>query len=381
MDYQIIVMHFGEIFLKGRNRGAFVNRLYSNVKASLEGERYDRLENARDRFILHLNKDSDIKRICEKLSHVFGITWFAPAIVSGSGLKQMREASSAFFDKSKTVRIVPRRSFKGLKYTSIDIVKEFIDNQEKLNFKIEKESENRLYITALKDYAILYSDRHNGLGGLPVGVSGKAVVLLSGGIDSPVAAFYAMKKGLVPVYLHVHAFATNGEAAASKMKEVVGLLSRYSRSSKVYFVPVHVFQSVAISVPNKYELMLFKRFLYKLAERIAKKENASVIVTGESMGQVASQTVENLIASEQRIKQLIMRPLIGFDKQEIIDMAKKIGSYELSIVDYPDVCSIRSKNPLTATRSKALEEMYKRSNMGKALSRTMKKAEPISFSQ
>ena len=211
------------------------------------------------------------------------------------------------------------------------MVKYFIKNTKKLKFKIDKDAETDLYINATKDFTFLYTERIQGAGGLPVGSSGNAVVLLSGGIDSPLATFYAMKRGLRPIYMHVHAFPNNKDVKLSKIKELVKILSAYSVNPKTYLMPGHVFQSAAMKIHNKYELVLFKSFLYRLAEGIAEKEEAEAIVSGESLGQVASQTIGNLTASQIGIKRFIMRPLIGFDKQEIINMAKKIGTFDVSI--------------------------------------------------
>jgi thiamine biosynthesis protein ThiI len=369
--YNGIVIHFGEIWLKGGNRNTFIWRLYDNIKCALKDEHYSKLENARDRFFLETDKNSDLESITMKLSKVFGISWFAPAVVSKSELGAILKASNALLSKRETVRIVPNRALKSLSFNSADVVTYFIKNTKNLNFKIDKDAKRVLYISITKNCAFLYERKLQGAKGLPVGSSGNAVVLFSGGIDSPVAAYYAMKRGLHPVYLHVHAFQDNRDEKLSKINELAKHLSAYSCGSVLYCVPGHVFQSSAMKIPRRYELVMFKLFMHKLAEKIAKKEGAGCIVTGESLGQVASQTLSNLTTSQHGVKPLIMRPLIGFDKQEIINMAIQIGTFDMSIIKYRDVCSIAAKNPATASSYKDISRFWKEAHMNDAVSKTL----------
>ncbi|MGA2800634.1 MAG: tRNA uracil 4-sulfurtransferase ThiI [Candidatus Micrarchaeaceae archaeon] len=373
-QYDGIVIHFGEIWLKGGNRNSFILMLYDNIKCSLRDEHYARLENARDRFFLETDKKSDLESIESKLSKVFGISWFAPAVVSESSLGSILKAANALLSKKDTVRIVPNRALKTLSFNSADVVTHFIKNSDKLNFKIDKDAKRDLYVSITKNRAFIYDRKIQGAKGLPVGSSGNAVVLFSGGIDSPVAAYYAMKRGLHPVYLHVHAFQNNDDEKLSKIRDLAKHLSAYSCGSVLYCVPGHVFQSSAMRIPRRYELVMFKLFMHRLAERIAKKERAECIVTGESLGQVASQTLSNLTTSQQGIKPLIMRPLIGFDKQEIINVASQIGTFEMSIIKYRDVCSIAAKNPAITTDYKEIRKYWKEASMDDAVSMTLKKA-------
>jgi tRNA uracil 4-sulfurtransferase len=373
VKYKGIVIHFGELWLKGRNRGSFVRRLYDNVEFALRDENYERLEDQRDRFFVLFNKDSDIDSIKEKLSSVFGISRFSPVITANNNLEDIFRAANQLLGKKDKVRIVPHRSLKTLSFNSSEIVTYFIKNTKKLKFQIDKDSGRDLYINASKDCAFLFTEKIQGAGGLPVGSSGSTVVLLSGGIDSPVATFYAMKRGLRPIYMHVHAFPDNKDEKLSKINNLSKILSKYSGNSKTYLMPGHIFQSAALKIPRKYELVLFKLFLYKLAEQIAEKETADCLVGGESLGQVASQTVRNLTASQQEIKYFIMRPLIGFDKQEIINVAKKIGTFDESIKSYRDVCSITARSPATRSATDTVKKFWKKAQMDSAVKMTLKK--------
>ncbi|MGC8648893.1 MAG: tRNA uracil 4-sulfurtransferase ThiI [Candidatus Micrarchaeia archaeon] len=360
---KFIIIHFGEIWLKGRNRSTFIKKLYNNIIVALRDEKFDKLYDKRDKFLLALNNKSNINSILNKLKYVFGISWFAPVFITKNDIKDIIKTANNILDDSKDVKIIANRSFKKFKLTSYEIVSEFIKEKNKLNFNIDKNGKAFLYINITNTGAFLYTEKINGANGLPVGSSGKAVILLSGGIDSPIAAFYAMKRGLAPIYLHLHAFSNNNNVLNSKILEILKLLSRYEPLAKCYIVPSHYYQTSILGLNSRNELVLFKHFLYKIAHKIALKEGANSIVTGESIGQVASQTVKNLISTEYDIEEFIMRPLIGFDKQEIIDIARKLGTYETSIKFYPDVCSMKAKNQSTLSNPKIIETIYKKYNL------------------
>ena len=218
--------------------------------------------------------------------------------------------------------------------------------------------DHQIFINVTKEAAFVSLDKINGLGGLPVGTSGKGIVLLSGGIDSPVAAWYAMKRGVEPVYVHLHGYSSAEEAMNSKIPQLVKILSSYYTNAKTYYIPSHIFQAGAIR-SRRHELILLKAFMMRIAELAAEKESAQAIFTGESLGQVASQTMSNMQAEHIGVKIQILRPLIGFDKQEIISKARSIGTYDESIKPYKDVCSINSRNPVTRTNPALMEKLVK----------------------
>ncbi|MGC8537364.1 MAG: tRNA uracil 4-sulfurtransferase ThiI [Candidatus Micrarchaeia archaeon] len=368
----MIIIRFGELWLKGANRDQFVDRLMSNIKAALKGEKYSELKNEYDRFVLYASKESDMKGIEAKLAKVPGISNIAHGTVAKNDIKDMIEKAKLLNADKKSVRIEAHRSYKTDAFTSRDIISGFIKATD-LGFSLDMESSNKIYISVSKDRTFIYMDKVKGIGGLPVGASGKAIVLLSGGIDSPVASYYAMKRGLQPIYLHVHTFPSNKAAMQSKIPKIISVLSQFSPQSRSYYAPAHIFQSAVAGMPTKYELVLFKKFMYKLAERIAKDEGAKAIVTGESLGQVASQTVENLTASQHGVSTLIVRPLIGMNKEEIIGNANKIGTYGLSIQEYRDVCSIKIRSPATKAKPVIISKLYDEYNLQDALDMTYEK--------
>ena len=369
--YDAVVVHYGELWLKGRNRSGFIERLKDNIRIALKGCGV-KIVDDRDRLALYFKDQKSLNTALERLKYVPGISWFGPVMIAKNTIASIISSSNKMLGSKDTIRIVAKRSYKDVKFDSYQIVSEFIKKSKSLKFKIDKDADAELLINVTSGGTFLCSKKTDGLGGLPVGSSGRAVVLLSGGIDSPLAAVYAMKRGLDVIYLHMHAFNNNKEAASSKMAALLKVLSRYSPSQKVYYAPAYIFQSATMKIPRKYELVVFRRFLYKLAGEVTKKERANAIVTGESLGQVASQTIGNMTSSQEGIEQLIIRPLIGFDKREIIEQAKRIGTFNISIRPYKDVCSIGVKNPSTNMNAKLVTRLYSSCKLDLALERTTK---------
>ncbi len=370
-SYDSVVALFGELWLKGRNRGTFVRKLVSNVELALDGTGAA-VEHRRDRLMITA-KPMAVPDVLERLGHVFGISWYAPVAKADSDISAIMKTSTGLVPKGTAVRLVAHRSDKSTPFTSQELVHAFLEHADALTFKLDKDAKETLYIEVTHDGALMHTQHIKGLGGLPVGSSGKAIVLMSGGIDSPVAAYYAMKRGLMPIYLHFHAFGSSSEVEGTKIQELLAILAQYTGKSKAYYAPAHIFQSIAMKLPHSLELVLFKRFMLETAEAIAAKEHAIAIVTGESLGQVASQTVRNLAASEQGTRLFIMRPLIGMDKLEIISAAKALGTFEPSIKPYRDVCSIRSRDPATAASAARVGELYAGSGLSAAVPETLAK--------
>lgn len=373
----IIIVHFGELWLRGKNRGQYISTLMRNAREKLSGLG-PTIELRYDRLVVTPKKTKDLEKIKEQLLHLFGISNFEVSYVTEPNLKSITALCKDLLKEKrnefKVLRINSHRSYKAHKFNSIDIIESVARAAEKLGFKPHpRDYDSEIFINVTKDNAFASVEKTRALHGLPVGTSGKAVVLMSGGIDSPVAAFYAMKRGIVPVYLHLHGFAKNQEALRSKIPRIINILSKYHPHYKAYYVPTSLFQ-VKASKAGRFELVLLKAFMLKLAERVAEKENARLIYTGESLGQVASQTPGNLLAAQQGISLPILRPLIGFDKEEIITKARQIGTYEESIKEYRDVCSINARNPSTDSKSAIIGRLEKEIGMEKLVEASLKKA-------
>ncbi len=374
---KLVIVHFGELWLRGRNRNSYIKALARNVNMLLAGEDV-RLDKLYDRFVIRLGRDADLGRIKGRLNHLFGISNFEIAYATKSELKSIVKLSTELLsgmDKSKVLKVSAHRTYKDLPFTSVDIVDKVFKIAKEMEFPLSnKDFESELKVNVTKDAAFVSCEKVRGLGGLPVGTSGRGVVLLSGGIDSPVAAWYAMKRGVEPIYVHIHGYPDSKDVAESKMPELLKILENYSPDPKIYYVPSHFFQLSAMKA-GRYELILLKSFMFMVAEKIAEKEGANMIFTGESLGQVASQTPSNIAAEGEGIKMPILRPLIGFDKQEIIKVARSIGTYELSILPYKDVCSINSKNPKTQTTIGKIKELKKETKLGRIVARTLKSSQ------
>ncbi len=360
----IIIVHFGELWLRGKNRNSYIQALKRNITDKLAGEGFT-LKDDYDRLIITPGRRSSIDVIASKVSKVFGVSAYEVAYISKPTLRSIVSTSISLIRKEglKKVKIIPHRSHKEFKFDSMDIIRDLAKAAQRIGAEpVVKGFESQIYISVKKDAAYIYSEKRRGAGGLPVGTSGSCVVLLSGGIDSPVAAWYAMKRGLIPIYVHVHGFSSNDEASSSKISRIVRLLSEYYPSGRTYYIPSHIFQIGAIKT-GKYELVMMKGFMLRVAEEIAKKEGAGAIITGESLGQVASQTLSNIAAEESMSGLPILRPLIGMDKLEITDYARRIGTYEESIKPYKDVCSINARNPAISMSPKLFKSISKDINL------------------
>ncbi|MBI4014730.1 MAG: tRNA 4-thiouridine(8) synthase ThiI [Candidatus Aenigmarchaeota archaeon] len=370
---ECIGIHYPEISLKGNNRQYFVRKLRDNMRKALKGELFS-VETLRDRIVINFTPDSGKARIAEKLKNVFGISHFYLARSCGRDMRKMKEEAAALLSKNKTFKIKSSRAAKDF-LNSPEINKAMGEELEKNGYIVDLEKpEVTLYVDILKDRALLYTEKIRCAGGLPVGSSGKAVVLFSGGIDSPVAAWHMMKRGCRPVYVHFYALRNAEEAKKSKIGTLVDKLSKYSQAARLYLVPYDLF---ALSVAGRNELILFRRFMNRVAERIAEKENAKALVTGESVGQVASQTLDNISASEEAVTLPILRPLIGMNKDEIIAKAEEIGTYQESIKEYKDCCSIIAVHPKTRAKLDEIKEDEAKIDMDALVTKTLEKAEIV----
>ncbi len=372
-----VIVHYSEIALKGRNRDFFEKKLQDNIKRILRGM-YKSVKREHDRILIELKPDMNEKEITSRLKKIFGIEWFAFVHSTDKNMEAIRHtiAGHAGISKSETAKIVAKRSDKRFALTSPQI------NAELGQFIIEKfgakiamhKPQHKIYVNIGAKNAYVYFSRIRGPGGLPVGSSGKVLILFSGGIDSAVAAYMAMKRGCVPYYLHFHAFRKGEEALDGKIESTLKILSQYSGQSKIYMVPFSPFQVGAMRA-GRSELVIFRRFMMQIAERIARENGMQAIVTGESLGQVASQTMDNLVAIDAATKMPVFRPLLSHDKREIINLAEKIGTYKISIQPYKDCCSIVATNPKTKANIDRIEQMEQDMDINKLVGETLKHAE------
>lgn len=392
MKPEYIICHYAEIGLKGKNRKFFEEKLIENIKRVLRPGFFSGIQRISGRVIVKLapegaNQEQE-KEISQALKKVFGLAFFASAVNTNQNIKSIREKALELL-KDKKFTPLDRRSrhltgFKSFKVSTQRSKKEFHLSSQQVNEKVGehvlknsslithhsslrvslKKPEVTCFIEIVEKFAFLYLEKIKGPGGLPVGASGKAVVLLSGGIDSPVAAFLTMKRGVKIIFVHFHALPYTSKASIEKVKKILKILDKYQGASKLYLVPFAKTQKeILLKTPAKLRVVLYRRFMLRIAEQLAKKEKAQVLVTGESIGQVASQTLENIKVIEEAIELPVLRPLIGQDKEEIIALAKKIGTYDISILPHGDCCSrFLPKHPETKAKISEVRKAEKNLN-------------------
>ncbi|MGH7902090.1 MAG: tRNA uracil 4-sulfurtransferase ThiI [Thermodesulfobacteriota bacterium] len=363
-----ILIHYGELALKGRNRILFEKRLIENIKKGVSG----RVIRLQGRLLAESDEIVPVGRI-------FGISWFAPVYTTEKDLESIKKATLETVKERvkdmKTFGVYVKRADKGFPYTSVEVAKivgEEIRNTFKLKVDL-REPDLPIYIE-IADQVFVFFEKMDGLGGLPVGISGRVLCLLSGGIDSPVAAYLMMKRGCNVDFIHFHSFNETKPILQSKVKEIVLTLKKYQAESRLFLIPFIPFQIRLLEnyVPQGYELVLFRRYMVKVAERVAKLGGHKALVTGDSLGQVASQTLENLFALKDAVSMPILQPLISYDKQEIIDLSKRIGTYELSIKPYKDCCSIISSRPNTKAKMDLIRRIEQELDLDTLVEKTSK---------
>lgn len=335
-----VVCHYSEIGLKGKNRSFFEEKLVKNIKRVVEEGQVRRISG---RILIELKQEVDQEKIRERLKKIPGIAYFAFAQSCDQDIESINHKAVEILDgkEFKSFRVTTKRSNKRFELNSQQVSEKvgaaIVEAYDK---KVDLEDYDlNLRIEIVEDCVFLYTDRVEGQRGLPVGVSGKVVSLLSGGIDSPVASYYAMRRGLKVVFVHFSSYPFTEQSSVEKAKKIVEILSQFQFDSKLYVVPFsEIQQEILTNCEASFRVILYRRFMFKLAERIAEKENAKGLVTGESVGQVASQTLENMTAAGEVTDLLTLRPLIGMDKEEITSRAKEIGTYETSILPAEDCC-------------------------------------------
>ncbi len=368
---EAILIHFGELFLKGRNRDWFLKKLAENIKKTCGGT----LEKKHSYFVLKSPN-------WELLKYVPGISWYAKCFRTQADLKSIKKVLKQVLKNAspKSFKLKVKRSDKTFPLTSTEIEKQLGEELEKkLNLKAELINPNlTLYVEIQKKEAFVYTEKIKGIGGLPVSTSGKGLVLFSGGIDSPVAAFLMMKRGMHVDLVHFHVFTKAEKLEKTKIFDLSKTLAWYQTKIRLYAVPYYIFQLKALELESN-ELILFRRFMLKVAEKIAIETGAKALITGDSLGQVASQTLDNLFVTTKAVSLPVLRPLIGLDKEEIINIARRIGTYESSIKEYKDCCSIITKRAKTRTRKEVIEEVEKKLNVEGLIKQTMPLVEVFDF--
>lgn len=354
-----MVLRYGELFLKGKNRRLFEEALLKNVRRAVAEREDVRVKRVHGRiFILGAN-DGDI---ASRLRYVFGVSSISPVYFCFKDLAEIQRICLEQAERrpplAKTFRISARRSDKRFPHTSTEInrlVGAAVAESTGLGVDLE-EYDFSLGIEVGPDWTFVWSETYPGAKGLPIGTSGRALLLLSGGIDSPVAGHYMQKRGLSLSAVYFHSFPYTSDGAKEKVIRLAKLLRQRQESFDLHIVPFTKLQEhFRDGASDKYLVLLYRRAMIRIAEALAQKEQILALVTGESLGQVASQTLSNLKAIEDVATMPILRPLIGFDKAETIAVAREIGSYDISIEPHDDCCSLFvPKHPETKASIKRL---------------------------
>lgn len=366
--FNTILVRYDEIGVKGKNRGWFEDLLVRNIKNSLAG--MATVTKYRGRLVVHVADEKNNEEIFRRLKFIPGISSFSPTIAIDieDGWEEIERVSLLLADEAikqnrRIFRVSCSRPNKQFPMKSPEVQKRlsgFVLSSRDKEFTVSMKEHNfNLELEIAQHNMYLFMDRYKGLNGMPVGSAGDVLCLLSGGIDSPVASFMCMKRGAKVHYISYYSPPYTGEESMDKLNELAGAIKKYQGvSTKLFVAPLIDIQLlIRARCLESYRTVLFRRMMFKIAERIAKKHKFKALVTGESMSQVASQTLENLHCINNALKDLpVIRPLITFDKQETIEVAKRIGTFEISIKPCADSCTaFLPEGPVTRGRMDIVE--------------------------
>jgi len=375
----VIVATYAEIALKGKNRAMFLRRLLNNIRSMLKGLPVESVRHVESRVVVEMADADAADEAAARLRRVFGLVWVSPAAVvprdqvdgelaadlaAGAvpRLSRLGEIGLALAERDRgtaaNFKVETRRSDRSFPLTSLQISAEVgrvVHEATGLPGRMQS-PDFTVNVLVLKEHVLIFTGKAQAWGGLPAGASGRVMVLLSGGIDSPVAAWLMMRRGVRPEFVHFYSGRSVAEADAGKIEELVRILGRYAPFAlTLWLVPVVPYELRAIgAIPDNHDMVMFRRFMVKTAERLARRGSCKALVTGDSLGQVASQTMENLGAIAPDVALPVLRPLVGMDKVEITAWSKEIGAFATSILPYRDCCSIRSPKPVLRAKAEDL---------------------------
>ncbi len=356
-----VVIHYGELALKGRNRPWFINTLVRTIRAALSDLDVSDTRALVGRIVVRLGPKADWNEVRARLARIPGIGNFSRATHVEPDLAAMTDAivDAVAGRTAASFRIAARRADKRFPVASPDIERAIGRRvQEATGWPVDlSHPDLTIRIEVLSSDAYFFFDKHQGAGGLPVGTSGKVMCLLSGGIDSPVAAWRIMRRGCRAYFVHFHSYPILSNTSQEKARSLVEILTRHQLRSRLFLVPFgSVQQKIVVTVPPPLRVVTYRRLMVRIAERLAHKVDAHVLVTGDAVGQVASQTIDNLTVIESAASIPILRPLVGFDKEEITAEAQRIGTYEVSIIPDEDCCTLFTPRFPTTRASRAEAE-------------------------
>lgn len=355
MNYDVILIRYGELALKGKNRDQFEETLVRSVKSVLRSFFKVKVRRNYGRMYVELHGE-DAYEVMERLKRVFGISSFSPTIQVDPDIETIKEKALEMIrqmnPEPRTFRVVTRRADKRYPIPSMEVNRMVGTHILRAipAIKVDVHQPDTVVNIEIRTEGTFIScETIPGPGGLPVGASGKVMLLLSGGIDSPVAGWMMLKRGVTLEAIHFHSYPFTSERALQKVRDLAQKLTRWGGTVRLHVVPFTEIQTaIREKCPEDYLITIMRRFMMRVSERVAANANAKALSTGESLGQVASQTLESMETINKVVSIPILRPLIGMDKTEITDISRKIDTYELSILPYEDCCTVFTpKNPVT----------------------------------
>ena len=357
-ERNVYIVRCGEVALKGLNKPYFERMLVDRIKHALK--KHDGVEVKRHEGLIFVRAPKELNTdiVVGDISRVFGVASISPAVETASDLEEIGQAAVEYMLRLiekrgvKTFKVDAKRADKNFPVQSPDIAKQ-IGAKVLIGCKVLKVDVHNpdclLFIDVRKDKSYIYEQKISGFGGLPLGTNGKGMILLSGGIDSPVAAWMMAKRGMLIEAVHFHSYPYTSERAREKVVDLASIVAGYCGRFRMHIINLLPIQEMIVqNCPEEETTILVRRFMMKIAEKVAQETDCCMLITGENLGQVASQTAEALVVTDQSVQMPVMRPLIALDKVDIMDIARNIGTFETSILPYEDCCTVfLPKHPTT----------------------------------
>ena len=364
--YNILIVKYGEIGVKGKNRYIFENKLIKNVKNILKPIGKFNVYKEYGRIYVDLD-GYDYEEVVEEVKKVFGIVGVCPAVRAEKDYNLLKELALKMLEEKieqgyKSFKVDSRRGDKDFKLTSQEMsldIGGYLVSQVKDKIEVDvRNPEVKIHCELRQNHVMVYSDTIPGYGGLPLGTNGRAMSLLSGGIDSPVASWMVAKRGMELECIHFHSYPFTSEKSQEKVRDLAQILAKYCGRVRLHKVNMlEIQKSIGLNCKDEEMTIISRRFMMRIAERVAESRHCDALVTGESIGQVASQTIQGLTCTNASVKMPVFRPLIAMDKTEIIEVAQKIGTFETSILPEEDCCTVFSpKKPVTKPKLDRIEK-------------------------
>lgn len=381
---KVVIIRYSEIHLKGNNREFFESALISNLKFALSDFKYD-FARSNARYVLRNFDESNLSQIIDVVKNVFGVHSLSVAEEVPSNYAEIKSAALSMAPIRGTFKVNTNRADKRFPMRSMDLSAEIGGDILESNPHLQVDLHNPQNVINIdireNGKTFVYSDVIKAVNGMPVGTGGKAIAMLSGGIDSPVAIYMIAKRGMTIRAVHFHSFPYTSMQARQKVLDLAKIVKKYTLRITVDVVSFTEIQTaIHEKCPEEYMIAIMRRFMMRISERIAKNNGAGAIITGESLGQVASQTLESITSTNSVATLPVFRPLIGFDKDDIIAISNQIGTYETSILPYEDCCTIfLPKRPVTKPRLSAVEKVESALDVETLVENALKSVESITI--